>query len=312
MALCVRRPEIIETLFRLSSVEKADILSKTVRINMSKLARAVAAKQGAADIAIRVAAMCTEKETPMLLSFLENLAPGAERSDSEGEIIEACFKIQESKTDESGKKDPRYIIPVVTVMKRHDLIDRLPEFVSADDKIFLAALVRMGDRLQRQALLFRDEPDEANPTLHGMTLCEQLVFLHRLDFAAAGLPQKRYLAAIKLCLEDDEVYNDRVVMAFLDYMSGTFLAGSDPLPLAFMRTVILVTTKHDSLHNWICHELLPRLVQGRIYKDPRQWEGWMRCAHMLEKSGEGANSSEAISKLPPEQLMQYRTKWAGK
>lgn len=311
MALCMRKPELIEKLFRLCSVEKADVLSKTVRSSMSKLSRASAAKHGAANVAIRVASMCTAQETPMLLSFLENLGCG--NNSNEEDIIEACFKIQESKAGESGKKDPRYIIPVVAVMKRQDLVRHLPEFVAADDNIFLAALVRMGDRQQRQALLFRDEPDEENPSLHGMTLCEQLVFLHRLDFSAASLPQKRYLSSIKLCLDDDGIYNDRVVMSALDHMSGTFLAESVPLPLAFMRTVILTCSKHESLHSWICHVLLPRLVEGKIYEDARQWEGWMRCAHMLEKSGDvAANSAEAIAKLPPEQLMQYKTKWAGK
>lgn len=307
MALCVRRPEIIEKLFQFSSRPKANVLSKAVRINMSKLARAAASKEGAADIAMRVAAMCSPAETPMLLSFLENL------DSTDDDVIEACFRIQESKASDDRAKDPRYIIPVVAVMKRVDLVARLPEFVAAEDKIFLAALVRMGDRHQRQALLFRDEPDEEAPSLKGMTLCEQLVFLHKLDFAAASLPQKRYLAAIKLCLEDDEVYNDRVLMSALDHMSGTFLTGSVPLPLAFMRTVILTCTKHESLHSWICHVLLPRLVEGKIYEDPRQWEGWMRCAHMLEKSDDPSVSNvEAIQKLPPEQLMQYQTKWAGK
>jgi len=308
MALCVRQPTIIESLFKLSCVEKADVLSKAVRANMSKLARAAATKHGAASIAIDVASMTGERETPMLLAFLENLAPAPDAG-----LIEACFNIQKLKLDSSGSKDPRFIIPVVSGMKRKELADHLPEFVSADDKIFLAALVRMSDRVGRQALLYRDELDEENPTLLGMTLCEQLVFLHKLDFAAAGIPQKRYLAAIKLCLEDIEVYNDRVLMSALDHMSGTFLTGSEKLPLAFMRTCILVCTKHESLHSWIAHVLLPRLVDGKIYDDPRQWEGWMRCAHMLEKSGEsGVNAGEAIQKLPPEQLMQYKTKWVGK
>jgi symplekin len=313
MALCIRRPDIIETLFRLSSIEHANVLAKAVRSNMSKLARAAAAKYGAADIAMRVASMTSTKETPLLLSFLECLAPGSEKSGTEDDIVEACFKIQDSKADENGKKDPRFIIPVVSVMKRKDLIRVLPEFVAAEDKIFLAALVRMGDRHQRQALLFRDEPDEENPTLHGMTLCEQLVFLHRIDFTAAGLPQKQYLSAIRLCLEDAEVYNDRVVMSALDIMSGVFLANEVPLPLAFMRTVILTCTKHESLRSWICHVLLPRLVEGKIYEDARQWEGWMRCANMIEQTGDpNVSTVEAIQKLPPEQQMQYKMKWAGK
>jgi symplekin len=313
MALCIRRPAIIEKLFRLSSVENANVLAKTVRSNMPKLARAAAAKYGSAEIAMRVASMSTARETPLLLSFLESLAPGSEKSGAEDEIIEACFKIQDSKADDNGKKDARFVIPVVSVMKRKDLIAVLPEFVAADEKVFLAALVRMGDRLQRQALLFRDEPDEENPSLHGMTLCEQLVYLHRLDFAAAGLPQKQYLSAIKACLEDSDIYNDRIVMSALDHMSGIFLANEVPLPLAFMRTVILTCTKHESLRSWISHVLLPRLIEGKIYEDARQWEGWMRCAHMIEKSGDpNVSSKEVIQKLPPEQLMQYQTKWAGK
>jgi symplekin len=313
MALCIRRPDIIEKLFRLSAVENANVLAKAVRSNMPKLARAAAARYGSAEIALRVASMSTVNETPLLLSFLESLAPGSEKSGAEDEIIEACFKIQASKANDNGEKDARFIIPVVSVMKRKDLIAVLPEFVAADEKVFLAALVRMGDRLQRQALLFRDEPDEENPTLHGMTLCEQLVYLHRLDFAVAGLPQKQYLSAIKICLEDSEIYNDRIVMSALDHMSGVFLANEVPLPLAFMRSVILTCTKHESLRSWISHVLLPRLIEGKIYEDARQWEGWMRCAHMIETSGDpNVSSKEILQKLPPEQLMQYQTKWAGK
>jgi symplekin len=313
MALCVRQPEMIGVLFEACSADKANSFSKTVRLSMSTLSWAAAAKHGAAAIAMQVASMCGVKETAMLLSFLENLAPSAGKHGTEDDIAEACFKIQETKVNDNGEKDPRYIIPVVSVMKRHVLVERLHEFVAADDQIFLAALVRMCDRQQRNALLFRDEPDEENPSLRGMTFCEQLVYLHQLDFTAAEIPQKRYLAAIKLCLEDDSVFTDRVVMSSLEYMSGRFLTQAEGLPLAFMRTVILTCTKHESLQSWIANVLLTRLVEGKIYEDPRQWEGWMRCAHMLEKSDDpSANSVEAIDKLPADQLIQYQRKWAGK
>eukprot|EP00957_Ditylum_brightwellii_P112075 8546014-Ditylum_brightwellii.AAC.1 len=149
----------------------------------------------------------------------------------------------------------------------------------------------MSERLGRHALVFRDEPDKENPSLNGMTLCEQMVFLHRLDFRGVGLPQKRYLEAIRNCLEEDEIFTDRVIMAALDYMSGAFLAGEDGLPLAYMRTIILTCSKHESLHSWICHVLLPRLIEGKIYTDRRQWEGWMRCAKMLENTGAAGVSS---------------------
>jgi symplekin len=306
MALAVRQTEIIETLFRKCSEPKAEVLSKTVQASMSKLARAAAAKHGAASVALSVAAMA-RSNSDLLLCFLENISP----SNPDEDLIEVCLNL----ADDGGKKDVRFVTVVAPFLKKSLLIqEHLPAFVQADDKVFLRGLARMNDRVARQALLFRDEPDEDTPSLLGLTLVEQIVALHELDFAAVGIPQKRYLGVLKLCLGETDVYNDRVMMSALDQISGKFVAGErEKLPLAFMRSCILLLSLHSSLHSWIAQNLLPRLVDGKIYEDARQWEGWMRCAHMLEKSeDQGVRIDEAISKLPADQLMQYQTKWAGK
>lgn len=308
MALCVRQADIIKTLLSVSSRKGADILAKAVKNNMQKLARSASIKYGAATIALRVAEMADdESETPLLLAFLNNL-PDSKTPPSQ-ELIDACHSIQKERVDAEGKADARYILPILSGVKRAELVGKLPEFASAADDVFKAALKRMSERTGRHLLAFRDEPDEENPNLHGMTLCEQMVFLHRLDFSAVGLPQKRYLHIIRLCLDDDAIFTDRVVMAALDYISNTFLGGDEGLPLAYMRTIILTCSKHESLHAWICHVLLPRLIEGKVYGDRRQWEGWMRCARMLENSGGGISSVEAIKKLPEEQLRIYRAKY---
>ncbi len=247
--------------------------------------------------------LASENETPLLLSFLDNLAPASDKSLPPQELIDACHEIQKNRLDENGTMDSRYVIPVVSGMKRDELINKLAEFVRGTDDIFSTSLRRMAERLGRYALIFRDEPDPSEATLRGMSVCEQMVYLHQMDFHAVGIPQKRYLDSIRLCLEDDEVFNDRVVQAALDHMSGKNLEG-EPLPLAYMRTIILTCSKHESLHSWICHVLLPRLVEGKVYSDRRQWEGWMRCARMLEP-----NSSDAINLLPEEQLRIYRAKY---
>jgi len=309
MALCIRRPEIIKNLMTSSCKEGAEVLAKAVRNNMPKLARAAAKKYGAAKIALQVAGLAdeTEAETAVLLSFLDNLAPGIGTPPTQ-ELIDACTKIQEERLVD-GEKDPRFIIPVVSGMKRTELEERLPQLVAAEDNVFKASLQRMSERVKRQAYSFREEAE--NEPLLGMTFCEQMVYLHKLDFAAANLPQKRYLDAIRICLEDDEVYTDRVVMAALDQISGTFLGG-ESLPLAYMRTIILTCSKHESLHSWICHVLLPRLIEGQVYNDRRQWEGWMRCAKMLETGDGGVSSIEAIKQLPEEQYRIYRSKYPKK
>ena len=264
---------------------------------------------GAANIAKRVAEMASEKETPLLLSFLDNLAPVADKTLPSDELIDACFEIQKSRPDSKGKLDASYIVPILSGMKRDALVQKLSDFVKGGDEMFKVSLRRMSERLGRYALIFRDEPDPSEPTLRGMSSCEQMVYLHRLDFQKVGIPQKRYLDAIRLCLEDEEVFNDRVVQATLDYISGKFLEG-ESLPLAYLRTIILVLSKHESLHSWICHVLLPRLVEGKIYEDKRQWEGWMRCAKMLEGGKDsGVSSLEAIQKLPEDKLAIYRAKY---
>mmetsp|Transcript_18647 Transcript_18647/g.40362 ORF Transcript_18647/g.40362 Transcript_18647/m.40362 type:complete len:1419 (+) Transcript_18647:149-4405(+) len=312
MALCVRRPEIIKAIMEMSCREGADVLAKAVKTNMPKLTKAASVKHGAANIALRVSDMASERETPLLLSLLDNLAPSTDKSLPSQELIDACHEIQKNRLDADGKTSSRYIIPIVSGMKRDELVHKIPEFVRGSDDIFKASLRRMAEKLGRYVLIFRDEPDPAESTLRGMSSCEQMVYLHHLDFHAVGIPQKRYLDSIRLCLEDDEVFNDRVVQAALDHMSGKFLEG-ESLPLAYMRTIILTCSKHESLHSWICHVLLPRLVEGNVYTDKRQWEGWMRCAKMLENTRDhGVSSLEAIQKLPEEQLKMYRAKYPQK
>jgi len=310
MALCVRRPEFIVTLLQKGSREKADVLAKAVRTNMSKLSKAAATKHGAAKVALQVSDMVTETESALFLSFLDNMVQKSDKTLPSQDLIDACHTIQERKVGEDGEKDVRYIIPVLSGITRDELSRKIPDLVAADNEVFKKGLRRMSERLKAHALLFRDEPDK--DSLHGMTLCEQIVFLHQLDFAAVGLPQKRYLDAIRVCLDDDKLFTDRVIMAALDYISGIFLAGGTKLPLAYMRTIILTCSKHESLHSWICHVLLPRLIEGKVYEDKRQWEGWMRCAKMLEDTGEGVSSLAAIEQLPEEQLKIYRKKYPKK
>merc|ERR1712226_676863 len=117
-------------------------------------------------------------------------------------MIEACHTIQLQKLNSTGNKDARFIIPVVPGMKREDLREKLLEFIRSNDVVLKAALRRMSERVSRYSFCFRDEPDKVSPSLNGMTLCEEFVYLHGIDFASANIPQKQYLDAIRICLED--------------------------------------------------------------------------------------------------------------
>lgn len=338
IAICVRQPTIIQTLFEISSQSKADVLSKAVRQNMPKFAKAVAKKYGVASITLAISNMATSlEEDVMLLSFLDNLSHRSDANPPTQELIDVCLQIQQNKMAmHGGKKMARYLVPVLSGMRRSELVKRLPEFILSgnttsgvntanNNVVYKMALERMSERLGRHVLNFRDEPvavdsngkdsnassQQTTQPLVGMTLCEQLVFLLRLDFSSVGMTQKQYLHSIEVCLNEEEMFTDRVLMAALDYISVKFSEGANNLPLAYMRITMLTCAKHESLHSWICHVLLPRLVQARIYAaGRREWEGWMRCARMLENSPDGGISSiQAIQQLPSEQLRKYREKY---
>jgi len=318
-ALCVRRPELIKNLMSSSCKNRADVLFKAVRSGMAQFARAAAKTYGAPEIALQVSHMAEDCELPFLLALLDNLSPSMAHMLPSQTLVDACLRIYESKLDKNGKSDPRFIIPIVSAMKREDLVNLLPKFVKADDTVFMAALTRMSERLGRKNLIYRETTSDP---IVGMTLCEQVVFLHKLDFNLVDIPQKNYLKAIKICLED-KIFSDRVIQASLDYMSTQFLNENgdptrEPLPLAFMRTTILACSRHKSLHHWIRATLLQRLVQGQIYTDKRQWEGWMRCANILARldgDADGSSSIEAIREtiqnLPQVQLDNFRKRYPG-
>jgi hypothetical protein len=59
-------------------------------------------------------------------------------------------------------------------MKRKDLVERLHEFVAAEDNIFLAALVRMGDRAGRRSHFSEKRQRRREPIVAWAYAYEQL------------------------------------------------------------------------------------------------------------------------------------------
>ena len=310
LALCLHKVELFSKLLQVGTMPSADVLTKAIRKELPKFAKSAGKKHGEAETALTVAKVCTPQETPLLLALLDNLAPVSANVLPPASLVEACLKIQKERPVEAGTEglegglDPRYIIPIVASLERRDLKARLPEFLSADDVIFQAALSRMRERLDKFYNVYREEGNPNEAGLTGMSSCEQVVMLHEMDFAKAGLAQKRYLDAIRLIIEDDTVFSDRVLLAALEHMSVKFSKDTSPtrsLPLAFMRTVIVTISKHNTLFAYLCNTLLRRLAECRIWEQNRQWEGWMRAASMLCKD-EAPNSINAILALPEEPL----------
>ena len=105
-----------------------------------------------------------------------------------------------------------------------------------------------------------------------------------------------------------QVCTDRVLMSALEVSCQKFQQGT-PLPLVFMRTVIMTIGKHHSLLAYLCNNLLKRLTDGNIWDVPKQWEGWKRAASMLCVI-ETPSSVRAIAGLPAAQLKEFCTNYS--
>jgi symplekin len=88
LALCVRQPELIQLL--LSNASRSPPLGKVVKLAMPKLVKAVAAKYGAPEIALKVAQMVDESGSSLLPAFLDDLSHN---------FIVACTDIQKLRID---------------------------------------------------------------------------------------------------------------------------------------------------------------------------------------------------------------------
>ena len=141
--------------------------------------QAAGKKHGEAALAKLVAEQTGEKETSLLIAFLDGLAPSSVTQLAPDSLVEACLEIQKKRSAETDL-DPRYIIPIVSSLDRENLLAMLPDFINAGNIVLEASLSRMRERLARSYNQYRVEGGGVK--LKGMTSCEQLVALHELNY----------------------------------------------------------------------------------------------------------------------------------
>lgn len=84
-----------------------------------------------------------------------------------------------------------------------------------------------------------------------------MIYIHRIDLLVAVLSQK-ICRRIQNQLKDSDVFTNRINMIAIDFTSDNFLTGDKNLSLAYMRVIILIVLKYDSIHPCICCLLLVR------------------------------------------------------
>ncbi|KAG8377028.1 hypothetical protein BUALT_Bualt09G0125500 [Buddleja alternifolia] len=118
--------------------------------------------------------------------------------------------------------------------------------------------------------------------------------LHKFQVVLSRVLQllaKQVTDACNACFEQRQIFSQQVLAKVLNQ-----LVEQIPLPMLFMRTVLQAIGVFPSLVEFIM-EILSRLVNKQIWKNPKLWVGFMKCALLTKPQSFGV-----LLQLPQAQL----------
>eukprot|EP00899_Mesostigma_viride_P017504 jgi/Mesvir1/25755/Mv01934-RA.1 len=193
---------------------------------------------------------------------------------------------------ETQLRDVRLLIPFIFSLKKEEVLQLLPKFVDLSLAQFKAVLARV---LELPAGTPAAAPAAAGTPAASpsgiLTPAELLLALHNINPKADAVPLKKVLDACGVCFQQTNIFTADVLAKVLNQ-----LVEQDPLPLLFMRTVIQSISAFPKLTSFIM-DILSRMVSKQVWKQPKQWEGFLKCAKQT-----APHSFPVLLQLPPTQL----------
>ncbi|GLT37611.1 hypothetical protein SLA2020_119170 [Shorea laevis] len=205
----------------------------------------------------------------LLMQVLHTLTEGTVPSK---ELIFAIKKLFDAKL-----KDIEILVPVLPFLPRDEVLLLFPHIVNLPPDKFQAALTRV--------LQGSSHSDQV------LSPAEVLIAIHGIDPDRDRIPLKKITDACNACFEQREIFTQQVLAKVLNQ-----LVEQIPLPLLFMRTVLQAIGAFPALVEFIM-EILSRLVSKQIWKYPKLWVGFLKCAQLTKPQ-----SFSVLLQLPPPQL----------
>ncbi|KAL1206764.1 hypothetical protein V5N11_002212 [Cardamine amara subsp. amara] len=211
----------------------------------------------------------------LLMQVLQTLTEGPMPS---SELILTIRKLFDTRI-----KDVEILFPILPFLPRDDVLRIFPHLVNLPMEKFQVALSRVlqGSSQSGQVL----SPSEA------------LIAIHSIDPARDGIPLKQVTDACNTCFAQRQTFTQQVLAGVLNQ-----LVQQIPLPMLFMRTVLQAIGAFPALSDFIL-EILSRLVSKQIWKYPKLWVGFLKCAQSTQPQ-----SYKVLLQLPPPQLGNALTK----
>ncbi|GAY65028.1 hypothetical protein CUMW_238090 [Citrus unshiu] len=159
---------------------------------------------------------------------------------------------------DSKLKDVEILFPILPFLPGDEILVIFPHLVSLPQDKFQAALARI---LQGSS--------NSGPVLSPAEVTD----------------------ACNACFEQRQIFTQQVLAKVLNQ-----LVEQIPLPLLFMRTVLQAIGAFPALVDFIM-EILSRLITKQIWKYPKLWVGFLKCAQLTQPQ-----SFNVLLQLPPPQL----------
>ncbi|KAL1368636.1 hypothetical protein HN51_022800 [Arachis hypogaea] len=263
-ALCTKKHSLFRQIF---SIYKST--SKAVKQAVQRQIPILVRTMGSSPDLLEIISDPPIGSESLLMQVLHTLTDGTVPS---RDLVVSVKQLHDSKL-----KDAEVLIPILPFLQKDEVMPAFPSIVNLPLEKFQAALSRM---LQGSS--------QAGPVL---TPAEVLIAIHGVDPERDGIPLKKVTDACNACFEQRQTFTQEVLAKVLNQ-----LVEQIPLPLLFMRTVLQAIGAFPTLVDFIMG-ILSRLVRKQIWKYPKLWVGFLKCAQLTKPQSFGV-----LLQLPPAQL----------
>ncbi|KAH9300844.1 hypothetical protein KI387_012427, partial [Taxus chinensis] len=264
-ALCSKKHALLQQVFIIYAQAPKSV-KQAVHRHIPTLVRAIGSSSSEL---LQIISDPPQGSESILMQVLHILTEGTTPS---RDLIETVKQLYETKLKDAG-----ILIPMLSSLSKDEVLPIFPRLVDLPLDKFQNALARI---LQGSV--------HTGPAL---TPAEVLIAIHGIDPEKDRIPLKKITDACSACFEQRTVFTQQVLAKVLNQ-----LVEQTPLPLLFMRTVIQAIGAFPALVDFVM-EILSRLVSKQIWKLPKLWVGFLKCAYQTKP-----HSFHVLLQLPAPQL----------
>ncbi|KAJ4457630.1 putative cleavage polyadenylation specificity factor [Paratrimastix pyriformis] len=198
--------------------------------------------------------------------------------------------------------DARLLVPIVHGLPKSQLLQHLPALLNLPQNLVQVVLTKLLDLPPAQPPVAGAPRELATILPHQQfTPVELVVAIHAIQPTQVNPKDglKRLMEAVQLCLTRREVFPQDKLAVMLQRLVDT-----QPLPVMIMRTTMNCLSLAPTMLAFVFEGILPQLVRLQVWRQPRLWEGFVRCCVRYEP-----HSYPICLRLPPAQLADILTRF---